>query len=187
MKANDTEESCMVPATSIKSNENIPPKNIDTDIKNAYEYIYSIDFSMIINKLVERHKWLRIESEDACKKYRNYLWLLKKYGTEKPLPPSEDIDEFWHHHILDTNKYIRDCVNIFGKYFHHYPYYGVDGKTTMTDLYDSFERTQKLYQGEFDCPITAIRFYGSIKILMKILVYTESFFKWLKPRKRGIK
>ena len=134
------------------SADNVP------SLEAAKQYIYSIDFSMIIDKLIKRQKWLRIEAEECCKQYRNYLWLLKNYGTEKPLPPSEDIDEFWHHHILDTEKYIEDCDAVFGGYLHHYPYYGHDGKTTLTDLNRTFLETQKIYKDEFGASLKSVRY-----------------------------
>ncbi len=162
MMANDMEIGCMESITSVKSTNKISPKRIDTHLQNAYEYIYSIDFSMIINKLVQRYRWLQIEAEEACKQYRNYLWLLKKYGTKKPLPPSEDIDEFWHHHILDTRKYINDCEMIFGDYLQHYPYYGLDKKSTLNDLNAAFSKTLERYKNEFGVSLYRVRL-GKIK------------------------
>lgn len=165
----------------------LPPDHSDIDTSNtptldeAKQYIYSIDFSMIIDKLVKRHKWHRTEAEETCRQYRNYLWILKKYGSDhSPLPPSEDIDEFWHHAILDTAEYFKHCGAIFGRYLHHYPYLGIDGKTNMDDLRNYFKQTQQLYTKEFGGPVTAVRFRGFIKLLMKILLLAESFGKWLR-------
>lgn len=141
----------------------------DLLLERAGKYIYSIDFSMIINKLVMRHKWLHVEATETCHQYRNYLWLLKKYGTDKALPPSEDIDEFWHQHILDTRRYQADCRVIFGKYLEHYPYYGVDGNTSAADLVASFDKMQELYQQEFGVPLesTRYRFRSLAKLFVK--------------------
>ena len=132
-------------------------------LHQAKKYINELDFSPIINKLITRHKWLKIEAEETCKQYRRYLYLLKKYAknSDQPsFPPSDDIDEFWHHHILDTKKYQQDCQAIFGRYLHHYPYFGADSKTTITDLQSAFEKTKNLYLKEFneELPSTRYRF-----------------------------
>lgn len=117
------------------------------EIKNKID---SIDFSRVIEKMVKHLGWLREDANKTCQYYRNYLFLNIKYGQEyKFIPPSEDIDEFWHNHILDTESYAQDCQKIFGEFFHHYPYFGIDGKTDFKCLYDAFEQTQKLHFQEF--------------------------------------
>lgn len=119
-------------------------------LEMAKSYIYSINFSSIIDKLVNYNGWIRKEAEITCELYRNFLYLNKKYGHEyRHLPPSEDIDEFWHNHILDTQKYEIDCYCIFGKFFHHYPYLGIDSQSNFEDLNRAFETTQELYFKEF--------------------------------------
>ena len=80
-----------------------------------------------------------------------YIWF--KY-TDKILPPSEDIDEFWHYHILDTKKYHQDCFKIFGCYRHHNPYFGFgDNKPA---LMEAFADTLTLYIKEFAEELYAI-------------------------------
>ena len=54
--------------------------------------------------------------------YRRFLYLVSLY-PDKIIVPSKDIDIFWHTHILDTLKYTADCQKLFGKYFHHFPYF----------------------------------------------------------------
>src|SRR3989338_2769153 len=103
-------------------------------LEEAKAYIYAIDFSMVIDKIVTTKGWKKADVLKICALYRNFLFLNKKYELERgQLPPSEEIDEFWHNHILDTKKYHHDCDNIFGFYLHHYPYFGIDGKTKNKD------------------------------------------------------
>lgn len=119
-------------------------------LAQARSYIYSIDFTSIVNKLIKHNGWLSKDAHNTCLLYRNFLYLNKKYQQQLgALPPSEDIDEFWHNHILDTEKYERDCHAIFGRFFHHYPYLGIDDKTNLDDLYRAFSTTQNLYLKEF--------------------------------------
>lgn len=119
-------------------------------LEDAKQYIYSIDFTMIINKMVSQG-WSRQVAEELSLEYKNFLFLNKKYLKEcsKPLPPSEEVDEFWHNHVLDTIKYRQDCQHIFGYYFDHYPYFGIDDKTNHHDLNKAFEKTLQFYLIEF--------------------------------------
>ncbi len=34
----------------------------------------------------------------------------------------DDLDQFWHQHILDTPKYAADCNRLFGRMIHHNPH-----------------------------------------------------------------
>lgn len=143
-------------------------------LDEIHAYIKAIDFSLIVNKLVCYGGWLKSDADKTCELYRNFLFLSRKYQDES-LPPSEDIDEFWHAHILDTEKYHQDCAVIFGSYRHHYPYFGIDANTTHTDLENAFTRTQALHLAEFGEPIVATR--ASRPRLLNTLLY-----QWQKRR-----
>ncbi len=122
----------------------------------AKEYIQSIDFSMIIQKMIQ-DGWGKKEAKETEQQYRHFLYLNKKYPRADALPPSLDIDEFWHYHILDTKKYIYDCQNIFGYYLHHYPYLILDKEMNVAELRKAFQFTQELYHTEFGEYIYATR------------------------------
>lgn len=100
--------------------------------------------------MVKRQGWLRRDALVVCEMYRHYLYLRRKYANQGRLPPSEDIDEFWHAHILDTKAYREDCRVIFGEYLDHYPYFGIDQNSTEEEVNASFEAMQRLYAAEFD-------------------------------------
>lgn len=118
-------------------------------LEKARVYIYAMDFTMMINKMVNHGNWREKDALKTEKLYKNFLFLNRKYGDFHSLPPSEDIDEFWHNHILDTERYHQDCQIIFGKYVHHYPYFGIDEHSTLDDLDNAFEKTQELHFKEF--------------------------------------
>lgn len=119
-------------------------------LEEAKRYIDAIDFTEILNKMVKREGWLRSDALQVCAQYRNYLYLRRKYKNQHKLPPTEEVDTMWHNHILDTKKYRKDCVAIFGEYHDHYPYFGFDKFTNKDDLREAFEITQKLYSEEFN-------------------------------------
>ena len=113
-------------------------------------HINNMDFSLIIDKMVRSFGWEQKQAIKVCQFYKNFLFLISKYGDQYPdLPPSEEIDEFWHNHILDTKRYAEDSMLIFGRFLHHYPYQAV---TTI-----SFEQLQELHFHEFGDYVYKVR------------------------------
>lgn len=147
-------------------------------LEKAKLYIYSIDFSLIIDKMVKYDTWLPEDVEKTCQLYRNFLWLKKKYeSTDIKIPPSKDVDDFWHYHILDTEKYRMDCQNIFGYYLHHHPTYpGPEGDAKLKRLGVAFEKLQQIHLQEFGemiCATRASRSKWVNDVLHKIYSYRQ--------------
>lgn len=122
-------------------------------IEVAKMYIEQCDFSKIIDKLVNYHGWAEHEAEAIAKKYRRFLWLVRKYYQTYSLIPSLEINEFWRFHILDTRRYRTDCQHIFGQYFDHDPYAYLDDHGDPKDEIADFQLTLELYQKEFGEPL----------------------------------
>lgn len=124
-------------------------------LKAAKDYIYNdLDFSLLEKKLTHKsylgNRWVKADIKQGIKLYKNFLFLLRKYvDTQELLVPSEEIDEIWHNHILDTRGYFKDCQHIFGEYFHHYPYVAIDKQSNEHDLKKAFVKSQELYFQEF--------------------------------------
>lgn len=137
-------------------------------LDEAKNYIDQIDFSMIVDKVVSTTGWKRRHVEKLRDYYKNFLFLKKKYpDTDVKIPPTDEIDELWHAHILDTHKYFEDCNAIFGEYLHHYPYLGRDGKSNLADVENSFKNMQELHKKEFGDYIYRVRpigLFGAMRI-----------------------
>ncbi len=121
-------------------------------LEKAKQHIYSIDLTSVLERLVKADGWRHREAVKAIKQYRNYLFLRKKYPTEK-LPPSYEVDEVWHAHILHTNEYRKFCNAVFpelkGSYLNHYPQLPGTSSTTDAEMDRYYEKTQQLYKQEF--------------------------------------
>jgi hypothetical protein len=61
----------------------------------------------------------------------------------------EDVDTFWHYHILDTRKYAADCQAVFGQFLHHFPYSGLRGNEDAAAHEAACERMRVLYEETF--------------------------------------
>ena len=75
------------------------------DLQQAKQFIDSYDLSEVIDRLVIVEKWKEKHAIAACQQYRNFLYLKMKYGHQYELPPSYDMDEAWHAHILHTEDF----------------------------------------------------------------------------------
>ncbi|MCX6780861.1 MAG: hypothetical protein NT003_01955 [Candidatus Magasanikbacteria bacterium] len=108
--------------------------------------IGELDFNEIHAQLKSRKEWEdeRIAAADA--EYRKFLWLLAKYPGEMMVPWSQDMDDFWHQHILNTANYTATCKRLFGKYIHHTP----ENTTNAATQYTASHKTSERYQREFD-------------------------------------
>jgi hypothetical protein len=92
--------------------------------------------------------WSSARADRTELDYRRFLLLMIKY-PEVPLVPTEDIDEFWHAHIMDTRKYAADCDKLFGHYLHHFPYFGECGDEDAKNLATAFQQTVDVFRSEF--------------------------------------
>ena len=115
------------------------------------EFNRNLDLEPIKFSLTKREEgagWSLDKTEALEVWYRRFLYLVSLY-PEKVIVPSKDIDIFWHTHILDTQKYMADCKNLFGRYYHHFPYFGMRGEKDRSNLEDAFRKTEELYLQHF--------------------------------------
>lgn len=90
-----------------------------------WDLISKLDFSTVNKKLRDRKSfwWNWRNNVDKLEaEYRQFLYLAAANPEKVVVPWSEQLDDFWHEHILDTVKYEKDCNAIFGKMFHHNPH-----------------------------------------------------------------
>lgn len=110
--------------------------------------IQELDLSTVKEKLKIRKGWwwnLTHDVDKTEKEYKKFLYLIAKNPNTIIVPWSDDLDDLWHEHILDTRKYEDDCNRIFGKYIHHNPHLAVGSPNQVV----AFKETQKLYQSNF--------------------------------------
>jgi hypothetical protein len=111
--------------------------------------IWGLDLSMVKAKLMsKRNENMSGEQADAAvEAYRRYLLLAAV--AKFPVVPTQESDAAWHHHILHTKAYVRDCRDIFGCYLHHQPAIE-DGPTEEREaLQKYFRKTAELYRALF--------------------------------------
>jgi hypothetical protein len=119
---------------------------------DLFKAVMEIDLEPIKTKLMHvpsGEGWSLEKTNAVEKEYRRFLCLMKLY-PEEDTAPLEDVDTFWHYHILDTMKYARDCEHVFGYFLHHYPYVGLEGTEGDEQFrLDSGDRMRQLYEATF--------------------------------------
>lgn len=109
--------------------------------------IEALDFSRIKHKLMvndEGDMWTYEQCELAEREYKRFLTLIK-LNPKRQIVPTKLMDKFWHQHILDTAAYYRDCMETFGFFIHHFPYFGIYGTEDKEKLDLAFEDSKQLY------------------------------------------
>jgi hypothetical protein len=83
-----------------------------------------IDFGSVAYQLMypSEGEGLTIEQATAAiEQYRQFLIIVYKY-PDRTLRPSRLVDQVWHCHLLDSQRYRTDCMEIFGRFVDHYPF-----------------------------------------------------------------
>lgn len=115
------------------------------------EKLKSLELGQIARKLMHSIHglgWTRQQVARAIANYKRFLYLLYLYPSSA-IVPTQEIDEVWHQHILDTRKYAEDCQWLFGYFVHHYPYFGIGSEAEQDVLESAFTHTQFLFVKHF--------------------------------------
>ncbi len=114
---------------------------------NSIAYIQSLDLEYLMKRVVKQFDWDIFDAKEAIRKYKNFLILHLLHPCFKVVP-TNIIDVVWHQHILHTQKYMEDCKQAFGEYFHHNP--TDPAETEVDDSY--YIMTARLYERHFQEP-----------------------------------
>lgn len=118
------------------------------ELDTAMAQVAALDFTMLKHKLAEEYGWDAEHADEVESLYRRFLALNMIY-PERKICPTGPIDEFWHAHILDTRAYAEDCDKLFGRFLHHFPYFGMRGPEDRQNLENTFDASRELFIRHF--------------------------------------
>ena len=122
------------------------PRGPSDRLDSVQVRVATLDFSLVKQKLMVKQNWEAELCDRVEGLYRQFLALHATY-PETMLVPSPSLDEFWHRHILDTQKYAEDCEFVFGRFLHHAPSTGTsEERETMNE---KFTETIELFRFHF--------------------------------------
>ncbi|MGQ0635957.1 MAG: glycine-rich domain-containing protein [Planctomycetaceae bacterium] len=131
---------------------------LETATRTLPESIANLDLGDLGRKLLdddafdaERRNGERLWDEQrvacALNEYKQFLALMY-WNPEAVLVPSEDIDEVWHTHVLNTARYQAECETIFGHFQHHCPTFG-ESHEVQEEQAKGRDKTMKLFEETF--------------------------------------
>ena len=116
--------------------------------EETWKKIAAIRFDDVRERLMHRKGWwwsLRRDAGKIEREYRQFLYLIATNPGRTVVPWSQDLDDFWHEHILDTARYAADCARIFGGFIHHDPHLPEGSRAHS----DAFRATIEMYRQAF--------------------------------------
>ena len=122
-------------------------------VEEVIAAIQALDLDSVKTRVMDAELgegWSREYADSIEVAYKTYLTMLVKYPEEaEDILLAEDVDEFWHTHILQTRKYSDDCQRVFGNYLHHEPHVGEVTAADLDRRAAQAEKTRNLYEREF--------------------------------------
>ena len=117
-----------------------------------------LDLEPVVYKLMHPEPGVEALSLAAADKavalYRCFLKLCV-LRPRTSIVPNKTIDEVWHMHLLDTDKYRGDCNFVFGYFIEHFPYAGLGGADDRYAWREDYARTRRLFLEHFGVDIGA--------------------------------
>ena len=74
--------------------------------------------NIIVRQVKRKYSWTQQHTDSVAREYFKFLNLRKNNAK---LSPSDDVDRFWHQHILNTRHYREFCFRHLGKFLDHNP------------------------------------------------------------------
>ena len=110
----------------------------------------TLDLVSVRDAMLEKHGWTLERADTAQAEYVRFLTLLQKEPKFMLVPwldanGRDDLDQFWHQHILDTAKYASDCQALFGRMIHQNPHV----LRGSEDENEAAAKTRRLYTRTF--------------------------------------
>jgi hypothetical protein len=101
--------------------------------------IQAMNLEPVIFKLVYEYGWNLEKALLVEAQYKTFLFMT--LTLSEAVVPTQEIDEMWHNHILDTRLYALHCKEVFGRFIDHFPYFGVRGGNDAQLLKESYKDT----------------------------------------------
>ena len=123
-------------------------------INRTLTLLDGLDLEPLLVKAIDSDEglgWDLLFAKTVAEEYKKFLALCM-LRPDDAVVPSTFVDDFWHLHILDTQKYEQDCNQYLGYFLHHFPYFGMRGEADLANLMSSWNETLALYQATFGTP-----------------------------------
>ncbi len=112
-------------------------------------------------RLARANGWSFDYAKSALQEYKRFMYLICM--SDKPLAPSDAVDQVWHMHLLYSQNYWEKfCPDVLERELHHIPSMG--GLKEAEAHKKNYERTLDLYFKEFRM-MPSIRFWPEYELM----------------------
>jgi len=120
-------------------------KKLFDDVTN-FEIGSTGDTFSFIDRLCRENGWRKRYAKRCFEEYKKFIYLMAV--SDKPMTPSDEVDQVWHLHLTYTESYWNDlCNGILNKPMHHGPTKG--GMSEENKFRLQYQRTLDCYVGLF--------------------------------------
>ncbi|MBT1706311.1 hypothetical protein KK060_23735 [Fulvivirgaceae bacterium PWU20] len=99
------------------------------------------------DRLARENVWTHDFALRAIEEYKRFMFLI--CISNKPLTPSDEVDQVWHLHLLYTRSYWKEfCADVLEREIHHGPTKG--GIKENAKFNDWYTETLQVYKQKFN-------------------------------------
>ncbi|HWD90795.1 MAG TPA: hypothetical protein VG938_00465 [Verrucomicrobiae bacterium] len=106
-------------------------------------YVIAYQFDPLVYRMVDKYKWTEAAARECFEDLKKFLYMAVL--ADKPVAPTEKLDEMWHNFILYTMDYAEYCQTRFGLFVHHRPRRRDDPKSTRNMRQETLEFASELF------------------------------------------
>lgn len=105
--------------------------------------VLAFQFDPLVYRMVDKYKWNEAESRECFEDLKKFLYMAVM--ADKPVAPTEKLDEMWHNFILYTMDYDEFCRTRLGIFVHHRPRRRDDPKSTRNMRQETLDFAGELF------------------------------------------
>jgi hypothetical protein len=105
--------------------------------------VMSFQFAPLVHRMMDKYKWDESESCECFEDLKKFLYMAVM--ADKPVAPTEKLDEMWHNFILYTMDYDEFCRTRLGIFVHHRPRRRDDPKSTRNMRQETLDFALELF------------------------------------------
>lgn len=118
-----------------------PIRKRDRSVNLSFVMAYAFD--PLVYRMVDKYKWSEVEARECFEDLKKFLYMA--VIADKPVAPTEKLDEMWHNFILYTLDYDEFCKTRLGMFVHHRPRRRDDPKSTRNMRQETLDFAHELF------------------------------------------
>lgn len=130
--------------------EPLPLPKVPALDAGLWSRVAAMNLSPVADQLVQYQGWTTERVVSAEQRYRRFFYL-KAVLPKGMASPTEEIDQFWHQHIINTQRYGCDCERVAERFLHH-TFLSPTDPVQQQEIHAVWLATWICYEGLFEEP-----------------------------------